>query len=277
MAASPGSRERLATALPRDPAAILAALRDNPVARLASGRELVQRRAARPQTELLSTGLPSFDRLLDGGMPRGCLVELTGRRSSGRFAAVLAALAATTARGEAAALVDLGASLEPAVAADAGAMLERLLWVRPGHLKQAALGAEMLLATGFTLVILDLGSPPVPGGRGPEAVWLRLARAAASHGAALLVSSPYRVSGTAAAAVLEIARGHPVWRGRGRSPRLLAGLRARMTLEKWLPGQGWRPGEELRLRRVAAPGNGPRAAPPPPPSNPGRRRGRNVA
>ena len=51
---------------------------------------------------------------------------------------------------------------------------------------------------------------PSPGGlslgRGVEAVWLRLARAARSHGAALLVGSPYRVSGTAASVVIKAER-----------------------------------------------------------------------
>src|SRR5512143_1726070 len=48
-----------------------------------------------------------------GGLPRGTLVEVVGRRSSGRFALALAALAAATQAGESAALVDLGDQLDP--------------------------------------------------------------------------------------------------------------------------------------------------------------------
>ncbi len=246
MHASTAPRKRL-TAPPagnpaRDPAVLLAALRDDPVARLRSGRELA---ATGPPATALSTGLTALDRLLDGGLPRGRLVELVGRRSSGRFAVVLATLAAATRRGESAALVDLGSGLEPAAMVDAGAAIERLLWVRPERLRQAALVTEMLLATGFPLVVFDLGPPPVPGGRGPQAVWLRLARAALDHRTALLVASPYRVSGMAAEAVLESGGARPLWRGR--SPRLLTGLHARLALAKSHHGSGRRPAEMLAL------------------------------
>lgn len=199
---------------------------------LGSARGLAREHTDAPSISLLSTALVPFDRLLEGGLPRGHLVELIGHRSSGRFSTVLSTLAATTLGGEAAALVDLGDGLDPQAAAEAGATLDRLLWVRPRHLKQALISAETLLNGGFPLVVLELGSPPVAGGRGVEASWLRLARAAQSHRGALLVSSPYRVSGTAAAAVVKADRGRSVWSGHGRSPRLLAGLSARLRLEK---------------------------------------------
>ena len=224
MPAAPAPRAQL-TGLGNNPATLLAALRDDPVARLRSGRELARRRIARPSAEPLPTGLAALDRLLDGGLPRGRLVELVGRRSSGRFAAVLATLAAATSRGQATALVDLDSGLEPAAVAAAGACLERLLWVRPESLRQAALATEMLLATGFPLVVLDLGSPPVPGGRGPQAVWLRLARATLDRGAALLVASPYRASGAAAAVVLAAGR-RPAGLARPRSRAAAAGRSA---------------------------------------------------
>jgi hypothetical protein len=203
----------------------------------------------------LPTGLAALDRLLDGGLPRGRLVELVGRRSSGRFATVLATLATATTRGQATALVDLDSGLEPRTVAAAGAALERLLWVRPESVRQAALVTEMLLAAGFPLVVLDLGSPPVPGGRGPQAVWLRLARTTFDRQAALLVASPYRASGPAAAVVLAAGRARPIWDGRGDTPRLLTGMRSRLTLEKRRDGQRSRPPEILTLRTTTAPGD----------------------
>jgi hypothetical protein len=193
-----------------------------------------------------ATAVPVLDRLLDGGLPRGQLVELVGSRTSGRFSTLLAALAAATGVGEAAALVDLGDSLDPESASALGVDLSRLLWARPAHLKEALAAAEMLLAGGFPLVAVDLGMPPVRGGRGVEAAWLRLARAARAHDAALLVGSPYRVTGTAAAAVLQAGHGHAAWQGEAGSPRLLAGFTSRVELEKCrgrLPGQS----EDLRL------------------------------
>ena len=233
--------------------ALHAALPDDLRRRLQSARELARARAEAPPTPLLPTSVRALDRLLAGGLLRGRLVELVGRRSSGRFSTVLSVLAAATAAGEAAALLDLGDGLDPQAATATGVALERLLWVRPPHLKPALLGAEMLLAAGFPLVVLDLGSPPVPGGRGAEAAWVRLSRAAESQGAALLVASPYRVSGTAAEAVLEARRGRPIWHGVGTSPRLLTGLSSRLTLEK-LRGHSGTPDETLRLTLPAAVG-----------------------
>jgi hypothetical protein len=198
------------------------------------------------------TAVPALDRLLDGGLPRGQLVELVGSRTSGRFSTLLSALAAVTGVGEAAALVDLGDSLDPESALSLGVDLDRLLWVRPARLKDALAAAEMLIAGGFPLVALDLGLPPVRGGRGIEAAWLRLARAARANDAALLVGSPYRVSGTAASAVLKAARARAAWRGGGPFPWLLGGVASRIEVEKvrgCLPGQG----EEVRLDVEALP------------------------
>ena len=178
----------------------------------------------------LVTAVPALDELLAGGLPRGQMVEMTGARSSGRFSAVLAVLAAATTAGEAAALVDLGDGLDPQAAAALGVDLRRLLWLRPRKLKEALAATEILLGGGFPMVALDLGNPPLRGGQGLEAAWLRLARAAQAHGAVLLVASPYRVSGTAAAAVLQAARGRSVWQGP--SAPLLTGLSCRLALEK---------------------------------------------
>lgn len=209
-------------------------------------RELRDAREVRESEAVLRTAVPALDRLLDGGLPRGQLVELVGSRTSGRFSTVLAVLAAATSIGEAAALVDLGDGLDPAVAEELGADLQRLLWLRPHDLKQTLAAAEMVLASGFPLVAVDLGMPPVRGGRGVEAAWLRIARAARAHNAALLVSTPYRVSGTAAGVVLKAERARAVWQGEDGAIRLLSGASARLQLEKQrgrLPGQS----EELRL------------------------------
>jgi hypothetical protein len=200
--------------------------------RLRSARELDREIRDAAGEGAFRTAVPALDRLLDGGLPRGQLVELVGGRSSGRFSTLLAVLAAATSIGEAAALVDLGDGLEPDAALALGADLERLLWLRPTTLKDALAGAEMLLASGFPLVVLDLGQPPVRGGRGVEAAWLRLARAARAHDAVLLVGAPYRVSGTAAGVVLKTERARAAWQGQGASPRLLTGCSSQLVLEK---------------------------------------------
>src|SRR5712671_2470581 len=92
---------------------------------LQTASQLLHSLEQRRQRSLVETRVAPFDRLLGGqvhcpghdmsrgGLARGSLVELAGTRSSGRFAIALAALAAATRQGEAAALVDLGDHLEP--------------------------------------------------------------------------------------------------------------------------------------------------------------------
>ncbi|HEX2254433.1 MAG TPA: hypothetical protein VHQ65_14285 [Thermoanaerobaculia bacterium] len=210
-------------------------------------RELGRRREE-ARRGAFATGLPAFDRLLGGGLPRGALVELVGRSSGGRFSIALAALAAATAAGEAAALVDRGDHLDPESAAHLGVDLERLLWLRPRDVRETLAAAETVLAAGFSLVVVELGLAPLAGGRGAEAGWLRLARAAQTHGAALLVASPYRVSGTAAHTVVAARPAAAVYPP---GPPLLAGLAARLELDK---ARGRRGGDEdtLELRLPGA-------------------------
>jgi hypothetical protein len=187
--------------------------------------------------EFLPTRIEGLDRLLGGGLPRGALVEMSGRASSGRFSVALSALAATTQTGEAAALVDPGDHFDPQGAAAAGAELSRVLWLRPRGLKPALAAAETVLATGFALVVLDLGLARIFRRRFDDAVWLRLARRARFHGAALLVLAPYRVTGTAARVVLAADAARAGWDRAcldrwPQSVSLLDGLSSRLVLEK---------------------------------------------
>ncbi len=202
--------------------------------RVRTGRDLAAGLGERGPGEgaVWSRALPALAALLPAGLPRGELVELVGRRGSGRAGFGLALLAAATAAGENAVLVDLGDGLDPQGALAAGVVLERLLWARPPALKAALAAAEAALAGGFPLVLVDLGLPPVAGGRGQEAQWLRLARAAREPKSALVVSAPYRATGVAAAAVLELARPRARWLGRGAEPRLLDGVDARLDLAR---------------------------------------------
>ena len=193
--------------------------------------DLIRKRRTELREDPLPTSLTALDRLLGGGLPRGELVELVGRGSCGRFAALLTTLRAVTGAGEAAALVDQGAQLDPQAAAEIGIDLERLLWLRPQNLGDSLAAADLLVHTGFPLVALDLGLPPVRG-RASLAAWLRVARNAATHQAVVLVGSPYRLSGCAAGVVVAAGRGRGDWSTGGRAARLLAGLRSRFSLSK---------------------------------------------
>jgi len=194
-------------------------------ARLARACELPARRSSRGSDSLI-------DLLTIRPGEGGGLVELAARRSSGRFAIALAALAAATSAGEAAALVDLGDHLDPQGAEEAGVDLARLLWVRPRRAQEALAAAEMLLSTGFPLVVADFGLSPRSARYLPDAAWVRLARAAEARGSALLLATPWRLAGVAAQAAVAAAHTRAVWQGGGRAPRLLAGLSSKLTLEK---------------------------------------------
>ena len=213
-------------------------------ASVVSAADLRRDREAPP----LSTGIEGLDRLLAGGLARGKLVEVVGRRSSGRFSLALSSLASATAGGENAALIDLGDGLDPQAAAAADVDLRRVLWVRPRRVRDAVYAAEAVIAAGFPLVVADLGTPPV-GPRVPDAAWVRLSRSARAHGAALLVASPYPVAGAAADAVILLSRDRAVWCGKGASPRLLVEVAARWTVEK---KRGEKPGRAADARFAAA-------------------------
>src|SRR5436305_14611793 len=90
----------------------------------------------------------------------------------------------------------------------------------------------MIAATGFQLVVLDAGLPPIRGKRVAEASWVRLARTAEAQGTAMLISTPYPMTGTASEIVLSAQRVRPKWIGSGKSPRVLAGMTIDVTVNK---------------------------------------------
>lgn len=231
-----GERDREIRAIPPGPESsgisrLRATLDPTLSLKISTGAELIRSLQKTSREEKILTTITPLDQLLGGGLPRGRMVELTGRRSTGRFAVALATLSAATSAGEAAALIDLGDSLDPRQAAAAGAELDRLLWVRPETFKQAMIAAETLIATRFQLVVVDLGIQP-RGKRPSEAAWIRLARASESHGTALFLLTPYAVSGTAAEVVISATHSRGRWEGEGRRPRLLSSISSQLTLEK---------------------------------------------
>jgi len=170
------------------------------------------RRGAPPEAALprCPTGLDAVDRLLGGGFPRGGLSEIAGPPSSGRTSLALALLAAATARGEMAALVDAADAFDPPSAEAAGVDLARLLWVRPPGLAEALRSASHLLASrGFAAVVMDLAASgaraaapragrAIAGRAAPEVLgartWLRLRQATAGTDTALVVVADARVA-----------------------------------------------------------------------------------
>jgi hypothetical protein len=207
-----------------------ASLEASIASKLSSGSELVRAVARQRREEILPTTIEPLDALLGGGLARGKMTEIAGRGS--RFSIVMATLASATSIGEAAALIDAGDSFDPQLAEAAGVELKRLLWVRPHTMKESVAAAEAIGATGFQLVIIDMGARRPPGKRVPDATWVRLARVAESHGATILISAPYALTGTTSEAMLLAYAARARWLGGGNAPRVLAGIETKLKLEK---------------------------------------------
>jgi len=166
----------------------------------------------------LSSGLAPLDALIDGGIPRGRISEITGRAGSGKTSIAASFASFATHRGEVAAWLDASGSFDPESMAAAGVDLRRMLWasmkrgsardlrspqglgVRSAIVKAAELVLE---AGGFGLVVVDFG----------EAVRsltyassLRIARAAERSGAAVIAIAPWRMCGTFAALSIAASR-----------------------------------------------------------------------
>ena len=164
--------------------------------------------------EMVSAGVAAVD-TLTGGLPRGNLIEICGRRCSGRTSLLLAMLAACTARGEACALVDARDSFDPHAGRAAGIALERLLWVRCARIEQSFRAAEWLLTGGgFGIVALDLGEIPAQTVRRvPLNVWFRFRRAVEHTPTVLVVLGQQASAGSCAALVLELHAEQSHWHG----------------------------------------------------------------
>jgi hypothetical protein len=186
----------------------------------------------------LSSGLAPLDALIDGGIPRGRISEITGRAGSGKTSIAASFASFATHRGEVAAWLDSSGSFDPESMAAAGVELRRMLWASmktAGKGSKAApysplqkgegLGvrfpnspllkgsgvrspivkaAELVLeAGGFGLVVVDFGEAPRAL---TYASSLRIARAAERSGAAVIAIAPWRMCGTFAALSIAASR-----------------------------------------------------------------------
>jgi hypothetical protein len=176
----------------------------------------------------LSSGLAPLDALIDGGIPRGRISEITGRAGSGKTSIAASFAAFATRRGEVAAWLDSSGSFDPESMAAAGVDLRRMLWasmrrgsardlrspllkgrpvglgVRARHQSAIVKAAELVLeAGGFGLVVVDFGEVPRAL---TYASSLRIARAAERSGAAVIAIAPWRMCGTFAALSIAASR-----------------------------------------------------------------------
>jgi len=177
------------------------------------------------------TGRADLDAALGGGFRRGHLSEIAGPPSSGRSRLAADALAAATARGEAAALVDPCDTFDPAAAAARGVALGQLLWVRPStgldHNTSRALKAFSLIlqAGGFGLVVLDLAdAAPAAIRRFPFTTWMRLARIVEGSDTAAVLIGASHLARSAGGATVALDAPSVRWQGTTARARVFAGL-----------------------------------------------------
>lgn len=169
------------------------------------------------QPELFPFSIQEVDELLQGGVPRGEISEISGPASSGKTSLALSLVAAISQRGLACAWVDVEDQLDPESAAASGICLDQLLWIRTkpneqcicsaglqahawpktpqkslsrfqaqqtklpwSRLDQALKASDLLLQTGgFSIIVLDMGAVQAEHAlRVPLASWYRFRLAA---------------------------------------------------------------------------------------------------
>ena len=182
--------------------------------------------------EMVACGIPEIDHLT-GGLPRGCLTEISGPIGSGRTSLLISLLSALTKRKESCALVDGRDSFDPCGAQEAGVALGRLLLVRCTNIEQALRAADLLLhGGGFGLVALDLSDLPVSTVRRvPLNVWFRFRRMVENTPTVFILLEQESCAKTCASLVLRLEMKMARWRSSFKSgsdgnsqPTLLSGL-----------------------------------------------------
>src|SRR6201996_3945808 len=189
----------------------------------------------RPEPKFPGLLVPGLKKLLNKGLSRGAIAEISGRRSSGRTSIALHIVAQATARGEICAVIDLHDSFHPASAHAAGVGLERIVWVRcQGNAEHAMRATDLLLhAGGFGVVLLDLcdASARVLN-RIPLSYWYRFRRGGGDTAAILLVSAGSAQT-RGALLSLEVKRTRSRWSGQ-KPFMLLRGIESKAALRSSL-------------------------------------------
>jgi recombination protein RecA len=189
------------------------------------------------ESALIATDVATLDRCLRGGLPRGQLSEIVGPQSSGCTTLILQMIAASTRRGEIAALVDTFDRLDVTSAADAGIDLDRLLWIRGMDCRWGSLSGGpdaainralkalnlVLQAGGFACVVLDVADAPLVAlERIPFTTWLRVQRVIEGSETACVLVVPQPLARSAGGLTLMLS-GRTRWTGDADRNRHLTG------------------------------------------------------
>ena len=106
----------------------------------------------------LPTGITSLDHaLLQGGLPRGHLIEIAGSKSSGKTSLIFHMLAGINEREGRVAYFDFSQSFYPPAAQRCGVDLKKILVLRPANIQQGLRAAEILLKNeSACIAVFDL-------------------------------------------------------------------------------------------------------------------------
>lgn len=162
----------------------------------------VRHTAERPEAiaSRCPTGVAQIDSLLEGGLPKGAITEITSPGTSSGTGLFLASLLEQAhARGEWIALVDGSDAFDPSGLDQS--LLSKLLWVRCESAPDAMKATDMLLHDGtIPVVALDLLFCPAAQLRKvPSSTWFRLQRTLESNSTALVVLAREHMIGNATA------------------------------------------------------------------------------
>jgi hypothetical protein len=157
-------------------------------------RDLIQRHLSAPparRAARLETGVAVLDEALEGGLPKGALVEIVcAAPGMGGSSLLLTVLRQAAAQHRWSALIDGRDAFDPASAGEA--VLAGLLWIRCRAAAEAMRSADLLLHDGnLPLVVLDLrDNPDAELRRIPDPQWYRLQRALEPTATAALAFTP---------------------------------------------------------------------------------------
>ncbi|MBA2684001.1 MAG: hypothetical protein H0U66_05895 [Gemmatimonadaceae bacterium] len=158
--------------------------------------------SVRPDRAPLPTGIAELDALLvDRGIPRGRLTEITGASGSGRTSMLRTLVTAAASGGRWVAYIDATRTLAPRDWAHVGSERAPLWIIRPTNAARATWCADLLLRSGaFSLVVMD-GAPPLA-----RVLGVRLTRLARDVGAAFVVTGERGGDATGSSVRIRLAR-----------------------------------------------------------------------
>ena len=146
------------------------------------------------ESNLHRLDIPKLKPFINNNLSRGCLIEITGVKSSGKTSTSLYILSESICKGETCSYIDLNNHFDPASLAQVGLNPGQLSWVRcHGNTEHAIRSADLLLhAGGFGVVLLDLcGASLKALNKVPLSYWFRFRRAVENTPTILLICSEH--------------------------------------------------------------------------------------